>query len=475
MKHTRGRMNFLWELFLSDCCVRMSLHDFISMQYGKRCFFEYLESTNIQSIADITRSDINRYIEYLNHVEYGSHLTAQKKYRPNFVYRKLRALWKFFEFLTMYASKLSDEDIPKSGLLHREDFPAPNRRTAKHFPEWFDSYVHDAIMSCPTHEDISSDNTKKGGVLSLKTKTQIILLYHTGIRSIDLFYLERDCIFQKDNHLWIRIFASKVQREYEIPIVDELYAAIQHYKEVYAPILEIKTKNRVQRSAPKTHYLFPLTKGDSPTLARQKLYHKSKNFLSHVLRKAEAEGHDVSEVKAIGFGTHKFRHNMAIRLIRLGADPLMVAEFLGHKDLSMAQNYIIEDEAYIDDVMQEISDEGVLAPEDMQPSPEFWDEDTILLHNDVVKKVDTGWCTYVNGESPCGEEPYECWLCDRLKPKADDPEYQNFLVEQRKVHQRLYQRNVRMNFIKAAELEEKILHRIDEFLSEIAKTDSKTG
>ena len=68
-----------------------------------------------------------------------------------------------------------------------------------------------------------------------------------------------------------------------------------------------------------------------------------KRFNECVVNKAKEKGYPVEQLEGIELTSHKFRHNVAIKLTRAGADPLLVAEFLGHNDLSMAQAYIQED------------------------------------------------------------------------------------------------------------------------------------
>lgn len=145
---------------------------------------------------------------------------------------------------------------------------------------------------------------------------------------------------------------------------------------------------------------------------------------------------------------------------------MLVAEFLGHKDLTMAEAYIGEDEAYIDEVLQELSDEGILDGARITPGPEMWEKNQIMQHSGVVKKVETGWCTYINGESPCGENPYTCWKCEKLKPDSGE-EYKIFLEEQRKIHIELMNRDEELGLDAAFAEERCVIKRIDEFLNEV--------
>lgn len=428
---------------------------------GIERFLNYIKhELKIEKINQLERRDIERYIEYLWNVEYK---TYQKAYRPSFVYRQLSAVNKWFDFLTIHQSDYCLGDMPKSNLLTKADFPAPNRRSVKHYPKWFNDIFYYEVINRPIPDYINRNRNS----YTQKFKTQLLLLYYTGIRISDIFTLNQDCIVNKYGTKWLVVYAGKVRREYEIPIVNELFRAIDEYKKEYleeieaAPIYTEPTSNKSYQ------LLFPISRSKKNSIYC--LRNKVKTFCKSILKKAERLGIDRDEIQKvldIGLSPHKFRHNAAIRLIRLGADPMLVAEFLGHKDLTMAQAYIGEDEAYIDDVMQELSDEGILDGARITPGPEMWEKNQIMQHSGVVKKVETGWCTYINGEAPCGENPYTCWKCENLKPGTGE-EYKSFLEEQRKIHIDLMNRDKELGLDVAFIEEQYVIKRIDEFLSKV--------
>ena len=191
---------------------------------GMQRFNEFFSAKrDIDSISSIERIDIEKYIDYLWNVPYGS--DKIKLYRPNFVYRNLHATYKFFEYLIIHEQEYENNDIPKNDLIYKSDFPAPNRRSGKHFPLWFDTLFHDEVLNHKVYV------TKKR--FNLKSKTQLLLFYYTGLRISDLLILSADCIIKKYGRNWIKVYSNKVKREYEIPIVDELHKAILEYKNQY--------------------------------------------------------------------------------------------------------------------------------------------------------------------------------------------------------------------------------------------------
>lgn len=447
-----SNINTLIGDFLNGMQLIYSESQIIIYKLGMKRFNEFFSARkDIDSISSIERIDIEKFIEYLWNVPYGN--DKIKLYRPNFVYRNLHSVYKFFEYLIVHENEYERNDIPKNDLIHRSDFPAPNRRSVKHFPLWFDLFIHDEILN----RKVSIFKNQ----FSLKSKTQLLLFYHTGLRISDLLRLNVDCITKKYDRYWMKIYSNKVKREYEIPIVNELYKVIEEYIEEYLDEIMEAPDYYIPRTQYHYKLLFPITK--SLNNAKNNLSSVLKRFCIKAIDKAKKMGYDTTEIEEIGFSSHKFRHNAAIRLARLGADPLMIAEFLGHKDLSMAQAYIQEDEAYIDEVMKQLSDEGILEGARIKPGPEMWERNLIMEHKGIVKKVETGWCTYINGESPCGDNPYICWQCEKLQP-SEGEEYLNYLMEQKTIHLELLRRNEELCLQYPLEEEKQVISRIDEFI-----------
>lgn len=407
----------------------------------------------IQSIRMIDRKDIEDYIEYLNTVEYNS---KRVRYRNNFVYRNLRGLNKFFEYLTAITVEENSDFVPQSNLIRRDDFPSPNRRGVKHFPKWFDNLLLEEIEKI-------TDNK----ILSNKFKTILLLLYFTGMRIYDLCTLEQDCLFKKMNRNWIRIFSNKTKMYYEIPINDRLYNAILNYKSINKKSLEKIDECKHPTTGANVRFLF--TPNYDAKTYRVTLAKKIKKFNNNIIKLAAEKDYPVDDLEGIALTSHKFRHNVAIKLTRAGADPLLVAEFLGHSDLSMAQAYIQEDENEISEVMDELRESGVLELDGEELSEEILiiDKRSIMTSNEIVNKVVTGWCTNFNGKSICDENPYKCWLCENLKPDYNNDKYIDFLNTQLNIHKELKERNEGLGFIKAMEVEVSIINKINIFINEV--------
>lgn len=413
-----------------------------SFQTALNTFLGFLEDKPyITCVADITRDDIEEYISYIENVDY----VTTNPYRPNYVYRRLRALNHFFEYLVIAEDEIPESMVPSPGLLYRTDFPQPNRRGVKHFPVWADKYIHQKILDIPADKE------------NILFRTMMLFLFHTGARSLDVSTIETDTLHKKVKRDWVRIFANKKRREYDIPVVDELARAIRKYKRMMKDeIAEFEEQQQLVTNQPVT-YLFAGNR--DPEAFKDAFCRKLKDFTDQVLEDARNDGYDTTDLEELHITSHKFRHNVAIKLIRLGADPLMVAEFLGHSDLSMAQAYIQEDMDYINDLYQEFEED-----ERDEVEPIIVTREQLFDTTEVISKTTVGWCVSICGQSPCGDNAYQCWECGKLEPKEGE-EYQEYLQEQLALHQNLLERNEALGFEYAAEKERMVLNRIREFMA----------
>lgn len=441
------------EKFIQMKKSRMQDSEAQSFQVCLNRFKRYIKGKPyIQSIKMIERKDIEDYIEFLYNVKYNTRVI---KNRNNFVYRNLRALNKFFEYLVVVAEN-DINFIPNPNLIMKSDFPSPNRREAKHFPKWFDNFLFQEIEKIPDKP-----------ILSNKFKTILLVLYYTGMRIYDLCTLEQNCLIKKLNRNWLRIFSNKTKRYYEIPIDDNLYNAILKYKEINKKNLE--NIKYCKQPTIMTDVKFLFTPKYNAKSYRRNMSRRIKRFNECVVNKAKEKGYPVEQLEGIELTSHKFRHNVAIKLTRAGADPLLVAEFLGHNDLSMAQAYIQEDKNEITEVMDELRESGVLEIQGEECGEEILiiDKKSIMESKEVVNKVITGWCTNFNGKSLCDENPYKCWLCENLKPDYESDKYIEFLREQLSIHNDLRKRNEELEFFDAMNIEINIITKINKFISEV--------
>ena len=426
-------------------------------------FVAYLdEHTHIKWMAQMERSDIEKYYGHIWHEEYGEHINDEDcKFRPNHVYRSISTLNRFFQFLACHQKEYQAADMPKGNLILKGDAPSPHRRSAKYLPAWYDCMFHEKVLTTPILYGPTCTTR-----YNLKTKLEFLLLYHTGVRVADLITLEWDCIYEAYGKHWIRVYANKVKREYTFPVVEELVKVMHEYQSAYGEIIKGLPKLSRPGSSIQVHPLFKHV-GKLGNITNSIRY-KLKNFTNEIITGAKEQGIDTSFFDEVRIRPHLFRHNAAKRLVRLGADPLLVAEYLGHNNLSMAQNYLEEDEDMVEEFLESLKEEGVLDHVCVEPGPEMWERTAIFKYKDVVHKVDTGWCTSVNGQTPCGDNPYECWECDKLEP-YDTKEYAGYLKEQLAIHEELLIKDERLGFSEAANQERRVIKRIKEFMAKCKK------
>jgi integrase len=430
----------------------------------KRFFVFLSDKPYIKCLADITRNDIEQYIEFLSNTDYNG--TTSNKSRNSFVYRNLRALYRFFDYLVDIQDSLRKQDIPRIGLFEKSDFPSPNRRGVKHLPYWADKLIIKRIrlMAEETNEE-------------LLDKTIMLLLYYTGVRGSDACTLEKDCLFEKLNTNWLRIFSNKTKKEYEIPINNELYRYLNacKNKKIGGTLIHPTTRRKTS---------FLLWKKDSFQTFRLKVDELVKRISNMVKYEAIRQGISIEDINSINITSHKFRHTVAIRLCRMGADPLLIAEMLGHKDLYMAQAYIQEDEEYITEVMDDVLEEeflnmnrqAVILPSnfDSVSLSLYGSKSTIFGSKCRIKRYDGGWCVYEGETQPCGSSgENDCFLCPSLKPDFDDPNYSDRLRQLLNEHKELLDYNEELKYLGDAKREELIIARIQSFLKEMKENDKK--
>lgn len=432
--------------------------------FVKRFLLFVSDKPYIQCIADITRNDIEQYIEFLESTDYN--MVINNKYRNSFVYRNLRALFHFFEYLSDIQDSLQSDDIPLVGLFEKADFPNPNRRGVKHLPLWADQLIIKRIRVLPEETDEE-----------LLEKTIMLLLYYTGVRGSDACTLEKDCLLEKLNTNWIRVFSNKTRKEYEIPINNELYKYIKICKEK-------KLGNKYIHPTTKRTTSFLLWKQGTYICFRRQVDELVKKISDMTKYDAFKQGISLEDINSINITSHKFRHTVAIRLCRMGADPLLIAEMLGHKDLYMAQAYIQEDEEYISQVMDEVLEdeflniegETIILPSDFDSvSLSLYEsKDEIFRSKCKIKRYDGGWCVYEGETQPCGlDEENDCFLCSNLKPDFEDQNYSARLEKLLLEHKELLDYNTDMNYLGEAQREEMIIERIKIFLKELSDDDNK--
>lgn len=448
------KINKLINLFIFDEILKNKMSDASSFTSQLKRFLLFLSTKPyIDTVSDITRSDIEDYIKYLKSTDYNK--LIKNKNRNSFVYRNLRAVYKFFDYLSKREDSLKKENIPLKNLIYQSDFPNSVRRESKHLSTWADNLIIKNIERMP-------EETKQ----ELMEKTIMLLFYWTGVRCKDACTITRDCLSIKSDVYWLKIFSNKTRQEYEIPIVNILGEYIDKCIKMKTGKVNIHpTTGRRRR------FLF---------WDNIKLNSFQRNIYDLVIKlgcitkyQAIKEGVPIEDVNTLNITPHKFRHNIAIKYLRLGEDALSIAEMLGHTDLSMAQSYIKEDDEFLQTLMQKIlNDKDIYNNEETSivkvnlnvPNINLIkSKKEIFETNSKIQRVNTGWCIYDGDQPYCKEDKQSC-VCFNSSFDCNTQDSKEKLRVLIKDHEDLLSYNNKNKFIKEAKKEKMIIKKLNNIL-----------
>ena len=238
-------------------------------------FEDFCISREIQSLNDVTRSDLNGFILWLH----------DEKLSPSSVIRKIASLRGFFKWLC------ANEYIKTNPALTIEQPKIPKR-----LPK---------VVSVHEIEEILNQDLSKIQSVILE------LLYGCGLRVSELVNLKVTDINIKAKYLEC---TGKGSKERIVPIGKKAIAALKKY----LPKLTF-TVNKFHIETARL-----LIDEDGRELTRQDIY----NFISEQGKKIHKH-----------ISPHTLRHSFATHLIENGADLRVVQELLGHSDVSTTQLY----------------------------------------------------------------------------------------------------------------------------------------
>lgn len=238
-------------------------------------FEDFCISREIQSLNDVTRSDLNGFILWLH----------DEKLSPSSVIRKIASLRGFFKWLC------ANEYIKTNPALTIEQPKIPKR-----LPK---------VVSVHEIEEILNQDLSKIQSVILE------LLYGCGLRVSELVNLKVTDINIKAKYLEC---TGKGSKERIVPIGKKAIAALKKYSP--------KRTFTVNKFHIETARL--LIDEDGRELTRQDIY----NFISEQGKKIHKH-----------ISPHTLRHSFATHLIENGADLRVVQELLGHSDVSTTQLY----------------------------------------------------------------------------------------------------------------------------------------
>ncbi len=273
----------LIEYFLEYLTIErgLSTNTIISYRYDLLKYYDFIVEKKKLSIKDVDREIILQYYQYLN----------QTKLAINSIFRNLVALKMFYRFLFI-------EEYIHIDLTRFIEFPKPKKK----LPEVLNLKELDNLL----------DDSNYTGLLGIRDKAIIELLYATGMRVTELINLKSNDINM--DHQLLKC-TGKGNKERWVPFTDRAHKVLSDYIQLVRPKL-VRKKN--------PNELFLNNHGRSIT--RQAIFYIIKEYAKNSgIRKKVTP--------------HTLRHTLATHLIENGADLRTVQEVLGHSDISTTQIY----------------------------------------------------------------------------------------------------------------------------------------
>lgn len=396
------KINGLIEKFIEHKKKNNQNSDVISLKSQLKWFKKFLASKKfIEFVSEIRKKDLEEYQNFLEKTKYNN--SIKNKNRDNFVYRNLKAVYKFFVYLRKNKDRFEKKDIPDKSLLKKSKkttqksvFSNLKRNISKRLPDWADDLIFKNIMDM--------EETCKDEIIN---KTIMLLFYYSGIRLMDVCTLTKDCLLKKYDKEWIRVFSNKTLREYEIPLPDIVSNYIKKCIEI-----NYGRPHTHPKTGKKEEFLF-WKKGKFDTF-RRKVYNLFLRVVSKTKYEAIKNGVKLNRVNSIKITPHSLRHNLAMKYAITGGDLLTIAKLLGHANLSMAQSYLEKDSRHIEDVFKDESHLYLLFNDSSYDDLNIKKSAREILESDFEsKKVPSGWCLYED-HPPCGEYT-DCKLCSEFE------------------------------------------------------------
>lgn len=268
-------------LYYNEIILGKSYNTIRSYRNDLTQFITYLsENENIKSLKDVELITFRSFIAYLN---------SQKKISKRSINRKLSAIRSFFEYLV------------KNNKLEE------NKAVYINMPK-FENKLPNFLLK----EDMEKlrDCIDMKGILGLRDRAIIELLYSSGIRSSELLDLSENMINMDDRELRVigkgnkeRItFFSKTAKKYLLDYITAKKSKIYYDKNI----------------------VFANSKGGKLT--------------TRSLRRL-IEGYNKKSGIEKELTPHVFRHTFATQLLNSGVDIRYVQELLGHTSIATTQFY----------------------------------------------------------------------------------------------------------------------------------------
>ena len=251
------------------------------------CKYLALRHMDMQSLLDLTRDIIEKYLIYLQ-----TEAKDRKNYRTD--------LYSLRRVIEDVGNHYDRQDI--KCLFISNDFPSTPRYLFRFYSDETIKRLNEYIFQ-----------------MDEQIARALILHQLLGTRISDTLTLKTDCLSIRENRYFIRIEQVK-SITYEKAISDEVARLI------------IKAIDYTEQQYGKTEYIF--VKKDDPSKPFQ--YSMLQNQVMKLIRRNDIRAENG---ELLNFGTHMFRHCYGKKLTEMHIDDWMIARLLGHKTLQSVSYY----------------------------------------------------------------------------------------------------------------------------------------
>lgn len=350
--------------FVAWCQVKYKPVSVNAYRAGLLFFFLWLQENypTYTRLDDVTRKEALAYAEHLQRRQ----AEGLSRIYCNHLYACVRI---FFDFAI---TEMFDTAPIRNYFLNR-DMP----KIEEHLPRYLaDHEVRQVLEYC-------------NGEASLRERTMVIILLHTGIRVAELTSIQTSDIVQIQGRWKLHVREGKGLKDRLIPLTEKALAAFQTWQE--------------QEWEGKSTYLFT-----------QRGRQLSPNWAASVIRQLGRK------LGINGLTAHRFRHTFAVALINYGMRESALQKLLGHTMVVTTLHY----GRILDKTVEQAFDQATVQMQNGGASwiPNFFvpEEYTVFVEGDAIGwiKLGVGFCRR-NPKLHC-ESDVKCLLCDRFRASPSD-------------------------------------------------------
>jgi len=355
-------------LFYLDWCeIKYARSSLVSIRKGLLDFCLWFQAAYplSQRLDDITRPVALAYMRYL------MSLREQGQCSLNYC-NDLYAMARLFIEFTIRENL---DSSPHRNPFGMKDIPLEPKHVRRYFT---DSEMRKVLAYC------------ENGA-SLRERTVVIVLLHTGIRASELANLKPSDIVEIQGRWKLHIHEGKGLKDRLIPLTPQCLTALRVWQE--------------QRRA-----------GDNYLFTNH--YHPHKTWQGY---NVGAITHDIGlKLNIEGLCPHRFRHTFAVALLNYGMRETALQKLLGHTTLNMTLQYA----RILDETVERAFE---IAVEQMQDGPLQWvpsflaaEDYATLIEADTLNwiRLPLGYCRR-HVKLHC-ESDVKCLLCDRFTALPED-------------------------------------------------------